>query len=267
MEFGVCSMAEQLALQAPATGQHVGERIKPNKDDDEDAEDGVDEYPNGDCTVPDDNRDDDASLIDEYFGLHDDVTTTSGSGGGVVPEMTRAYDVQWLDQATTAAPTVVTSEPRHFVSGEEILNRKYFDFADLGAYGTTGLEPRSPPPCYPTKLRENADLFSENGNGTRVGTFYAGSSYSAADAYFAQYGAVGSFPVIIDQSRYGSGGIATGGVPSDGHQQYYLPTSGTGSGNSCGGCLSVDVRGFGATMLRPIGFQASAPTWSAAYRQ
>jgi len=122
-----------------------------------------------------------------------------------------------------------------------------------------------PPPCYPTKREDKLD---ETGSTSRANKMYTGS-YSTADAYIAPYGA-GAFPVIIDQGQYGGGGgLATGGVLNDGRQQYYLSANGTttGNGSSCAGYLSVDVGGFGPTMLRPLGFQSSTPAWPTALRQ
>jgi len=152
-------------------------------------------------------------------------------------------------------------------------NRKYYDyvpqadFADLGAYGTSGVDVRPPPPSYPTTKREGG-VDEETGNIPRLNKLYTGSYSSAADAYFAQYGS-GAFPVLIDRGQYG-GSVATGGgVLSDVRQHCYLSATGTGTGNSCAaGYLSVDVGGFGSTMLRPFDFQSSAAAaWPAAFRQ
>jgi len=283
MDFsGACPVSDQLAFCAAAVPdvKSVVKAADGVIDVDDDAD-----YPDGDNDVPDDGRDatngDEASIIDDYFGLHD-VTTTSGADDVIVPEIPRAYDAddsRWLEQST-ATPTsgsAVTSQHLQFTSDQEMRDRKYYgfvspaDFVDLGGYGTSGFEPR-PPPCYPTKREGNSIddevllRSSETGNIARVNKFYTGS-YSAADAYFAQYG-TGAFPVLIDHGQYG-GGIATAGVLSDARQQNYIPANATttGNGSSCAGYLSVDVGGFGSTMLRPLGFQSSTAAWPAAFRQ
>ena len=273
MDYSVCSMADEMTLRAASVSDakvvvHDGE-----------------DYQNGENGLPDDAHNvtnaDEASIIDEYFGLHH-VTTTSGSSDVIVSEIPRAYDADdghWLDQSTNTPNSgcAVTSQSRLFTSGEDIPNRKYYDFvpppdfADLGAYGTSGTEVR-PPPCYPTKREDKVDEDvlvrpPESGNISRINKLYTGS-YSAADAYFSQYG-TGAFPVLFDQGQYAGGVVATGGVRNDARQPYYLSANGatTGNGNSCAGYLSVDVGGFGSTMLRPLGFQSSTAVWPAAFRQ
>jgi len=277
MDRGSCSVTDQLSLRAAAVPD-VKDAVQVILDADD-----VDD-PSGENGAPDDGRDaanaDEASIIDVYFGLRD-ATTTSASGDVIVTEIPRAYsagDAHWLDQstATPSSGSAVTLQSRLFTSGEEVCNRKYYefvppaDFADLGAYGTSGVDAR-PPPSYPTKREDTVDEEilirpSESGNISRHNKLYTGN-YSPADAYFAQYGA-GAFPVIIDQGQYG-GGVTTGDVLSDVRQQYYLSANGTttGNGNSCAGYLSVDVGGFGPAMLRPFDFQSSAAAWPAAFRQ
>jgi len=226
---------------------------------------------------------DEASIIDEYFRRLHDVTATT-SGCDVIA------DAHWLAGSTTT-PTTSQQQPRLLFTsgGDEIArNRKYYEsfdgFVDLGgAYVTSGCtEARPPPPPsyqLPLKREDTGDeevvirASSENGGGnaSRLDKLYTGSCYSATSppeaAYFAQYGAAGAFPVLIDQGQYG--GVATaGGVLGDVRGgQYYLPT--TGNGNSCAaGYLSVDVGGFGPTMLRTVDFQSSCTAaWPTAFRQ
>ena len=258
MDYSSCSITDQLTLRA-AAGPEVNAVVK--VDDDDDC------YQNVENGVADDDHNvtnaDEASIIDEYFGFHD-LTTTSGSGGVIVPEIPRAYDADaahWLDQSPTTPSSgpAVTSQPRLFASSEDICARKYYDeFADMGAYRTSAIEVR-PPPSYPTKREDKLDeealiRSSECGNLPRLNKLYTGS-YSSADAYLAHYGS-SAFPLILDQGQYG-GGVATGGVLNDARQQYY----GTGNGNGCAGYLSVDIGGFGQTMLRPIGLQSSTAAW------
>jgi len=194
----------------------------------------------------------------------------------VVPEIPRAYDAddsRWLAaQQSTTGSAVTSQQQLQFTSG---LDRKYYDFvpppltelAELGGYGASGFESRPPPPCYPTKREDgvNGEILVRAPE-TDNRKFYTGSSYSDA-AYFAPYGP-GAFPVLIDHGQYG-GGVATASVLSDARQpNYIIPACNattTGTGSSCAGYLSVDVGGFGSTMLRPLGFQSSA--WPAAFRQ
>lgn len=271
MDYSGCLLADQLPYRATAAADMNAVKVDNANVDDDEAD-----YQNDENGVPVDGHSvtnaDEASIIDEYFGLHD-ITTTSGSGDVIGSEIPRAYDAEdahWLSQSTTApiSASAVTSQPRLFASGEDVRNRKYYDFVpsadfvDLGPYITSGMEAR-PPPCYPTKREDKLD---ETGNTSRANKLYTGS-YSTADAYIAQYGA-GAFPVIIDQGQYGSG-LATGSVLNDGRQQYYLSANGTptGNGSSCAGYLSVDVGGFGPTMLRSLGYQSSTTAWPAALRQ
>jgi len=266
MEYSSCSMPDPLTFRAVSEAD-----VKSAEDDNDNRNENDDGLDN---QVPDN---DDASIIDDYFRLSD-VTTTSGP---VVREISRgggydADDSHWLQHQPTTTPTpVAASPPLAFTSGDEITrNRKCYDFVqsaanfvDLGVYGTSGLEPRPPPPCYPTKRDDEEVLLHPTETG-RVNKFYTGS-YS--DVYFAQYG-TGAFPVLINQGQYGGGGggIATGGVLNDACQQTCHLTNGTttGNGNSCGaGYLSVDVGGFGSSMLRPLGFQSSTPAWPPAFRQ
>lgn len=273
MDYTVCSVADQMAWRAAA-----GPDVKASVDDA--VHDDVD-YHNGENDIPGDGHDaEEASMIDEYLRMHD-ITTTSGSNDVIVPEIPRAYDADdahWLNQPTTTdSGSAVTSQSRLFASGEDVRNRKYYDyvppadFSDIGVYRPSGVEIR-PPPCYPTK-RE--DIIKEegiharstgSGNNSRLNKLSTGS-YSSTDAYFPQYGA-GAFPVLIDQGQYG-GGIATSGVLSDARQQYYLSANGatTGNGSSCAGYLSVDVGGFGPSMLRPLGFQSATAAWPPTFRQ
>jgi len=275
-------MAEQLAYQS-AAGPDVSSVVKIDDDDDDDDED----YQEVDNTTSA-NSVEEASIIDEYFGLHD-ITPTSGSGCDVaVPEMPRAYDSSWPLNQTPAStpPSSMTAQTRLFtsVSDNNICNRKYYDFAqpqtdfvDLGgAYVTTttsGTEIR-PPPCYPMKRDEKVGASEnllarqpETGN-----TFQKLYTESYSDAYGAQYGSgAAAIPVIIEPGQYG-GGIATGGVLNDGrYQQYYLSAGGSsasGNGSSCAaGYLSVDVGGFGPSMFRSLGFQSSTAAWPTALRQ
>ena len=284
-DYGSCSLVDQLPMRAASATDAV-------KGDDNGVDEDDDDYAggkNGAAHVPDGvANDEEASIIDEYFRLHHVVATASGFGDVTVP---RAYNpddaaaAHWPDQSAIAAAasgSAVTSLSRPF---EDLRNRKYlYDFvptADVvhfGAFATSGVEARPPPPCYPTKREdvvvdgsEVAVRQPDSAYAARVNKFYAGSCPSP-DAYFAQYGA-GAFPVIIDQSQYGGGGsgVLSNAAAAAARQQYYLSADefATGSGNSCAaGYLSVDVGGLGPSVLRPLGLQCSTAAWpAAAFRQ
>jgi len=137
-------MTDQMSLR-PAAGPDPKDAAQVVRVDADDA--------NGENNILDDDQNttnpDEAAII-EYFGLHD-VTTTSGSGDVIVTEIpSRAYDTNsahWLDQPTTTpiSGSPVTQQSRLFASGEEIRNRKYYGFDDVGAYGASGIEARPPP--------------------------------------------------------------------------------------------------------------------------